>query len=492
MNAEGELTKGKPTLPGDTCQTEPLDKWTPQEKWVWKQLCEGKIADFNESNVYGDILVSKAHDEWPESRILTPEFLETILLHEPYRGTLTHQGVQIKGAWFREPINLSYSTLEHQLWLDASYFGKDVVLEGLKTDYPISLENSEFNGLVDLRNAKIGSQINMNGSKFTGKLNMNGMEVGSSLLMRGGAGFNEVDLIGAKVGGQINMNGSKFTGKLNMDLMKVGSSLLMRGGAEFNEVRLSSAKVGGSIALYPSTFKSIDLSEANIHEEFILAAGYNYAAKWRNNSSMILLNTKIGILEDSRDSWPENLVLEGFVYDQLGKFYTDEVKETETRDITWLKEWLNKQKKYSPQPYEQLASVLRKSGHVSMAHSILYAGRERKRKETATGLNWFGLTILKYVIGYGYGYRIFNSFIWVIFFGGIGTILLRINKEGKKRNIGWCIFYSLDLILPIIKLDERHYKIELEGFARYYYYFHIVIGFILASFVAAGISGLIQ
>ncbi len=69
---------------------------------------------------------------------------------------------------------------------------------------------------------------------------------------------------------------------------------------------------------------------------------------------------------------------------------------------------------------------------------------------------------------------------------------MRINKEGKERNIGWCAFYSLDLLLPIIKLDERHYKIELEGVARYYFYFHIVIGFILASFVAAGISGLVQ
>ncbi len=127
-----------------------------------------------------------------------------------------------------------------------------------------------------------------------------------------------------------------------------------------------------------------------------------------------------------------------------------------------------------------------------MANSILYESRERNRTETATGLNWFGLTILKYVIGHGYGYRIFISLIWVIVFGGVGTILMRINKEGKERNISWCIFYSLDLLLPIIKLDERHYKIELEGAARYYFYFHIVIGFILASFVAAGISGLVQ
>ena len=79
LHAEGELTKGKPALPGETCRTEPLERWTPQEKWVWRQVCEGKIADFNEMDVYGGKLDPKRPEEWPESRIITPEFLETIL-----------------------------------------------------------------------------------------------------------------------------------------------------------------------------------------------------------------------------------------------------------------------------------------------------------------------------------------------------------------------------------------------------------------------------
>jgi len=37
LHAEGELTKGKPALPGETCRTEPLERWTPQEKWVWNR-----------------------------------------------------------------------------------------------------------------------------------------------------------------------------------------------------------------------------------------------------------------------------------------------------------------------------------------------------------------------------------------------------------------------------------------------------------------------
>lgn len=266
----------------------------------------------------------------------------------------------------------------------------------------------------------------------------------------------------------------------------------MRGGAEFEEVDLRGARIGGLISLYGSTFNSINLTGANVHEEFALFTSDYGATKWKNEPSMILRNTKIGTLQDSIYSWPENLVLEGFVYDRLGEFYYDEDnkdKETETRDIAWLEKWLNKQEKYSPQPYEHLAGVLRKTGHESMSNNILYAGMERKRKE-ATWMYWFGLTLLKIFIGYGY--RIFYSLIWVIVFGAIGTLFIRFGKKSKEMKFHDCIFYSLDLLLPIIKLDERHYKIELEGPARFYFYFHIVMGFILASFVVAGISGLVQ
>ncbi len=52
------------------------------------------------------------------------------------------------------------------------------------------------------------------------------------------------------------------------------------------------------------------------------------------------------------------------------------------------------------------------------------------------------------------------------------------------------ISYSLDMLLPIIKLRESHYKIDLAGYARYYFYFQITMGYVLASFLVAGLAGL--
>ena len=133
MRGGEELIKGKPALPGNACQTEPLSDWMPQEKWVWKQVCEGKIADLSKFEGFNTKIAPGKFGYLSEIRILTPEFLETILLHEPYRGALTRYGVRIVGAWFTDPIDLSDATLAHPLWLESSRFDEDVDLTNLKT-----------------------------------------------------------------------------------------------------------------------------------------------------------------------------------------------------------------------------------------------------------------------------------------------------------------------------------------------------------------------
>jgi hypothetical protein len=46
------------------------------------------------------------------------------------------------------------------------------------------------------------------------------------------------------------------------------------------------------------------------------------------------------------------------------------------------------------------------------------------------------------------------------------------------------------LLLPIIRLREKHYQIDLESRVRYYFYLHKIMGYVLASFLIAGIAGL--
>ncbi|MCK4605465.1 MAG: hypothetical protein KAU41_12385, partial [Deltaproteobacteria bacterium] len=277
----------------------PSSDWTPQEKWVWEQVSQGEIADFNKAKGYGGKLSPRKSEGWKENRILRPKFLETILLQEPYQNALTHRGVRIAGAWFKERLDLSNATIPCQLWLNGSRFELDVDLSFLKLPSPLSLKGSVFvrslnlarakieiinmssstfnstlnmNGLevgsslfmrnkaqfadVDLRSAKIKGQLDMSSSTFNSTLNMNGLEVGSSLFMRNKAQFADVDLINAKIKGQLDMNSSTFNSTLNMNGLEVGSHLLMRNKAQFADVDLRSAKIEGQLCMIGSTFNS--------------------------------------------------------------------------------------------------------------------------------------------------------------------------------------------------------------------------------------------
>ena len=47
------------------------------------------------------------------------------------------------------------------------------------------------------------------------------------------------------------------------------------------------------------------------------------------------------------------------------------------------------------------------------------------------------------------------------------------------------------MLLPIIQLRKKNYEIELHGrWRRYYFYVHKIMGYVLASFLIAGLAGL--
>jgi len=78
----------------------------------------------------------------------------------------------------------------------------------------------------------------------------------------------------------------------------------------------------------------------------------------------------------------------------------------------------------------------------------------------------------------------------------LGAIVLYASGEAGQYspyNMPYGIAYSLDLLLPVIKLREYHYdKIDLQSWARYYFYFHQLMGYVIAAFLAAGLSGLVK
>ncbi len=116
-------------------------------------------------------------------------------------------------------------------------------------------------------------------------------------------------------------------------------------------------------------------------------------------------------------------------YERLGGFGSKGPEnDMGRRSAEWLsKEWLERDRTYSPQPYRQLADVLRAGGHTTKANAILYAGRDRERKQAwkeRKVFKWLGLSLLKVTIGYGYGARYFWSLAWAVAFVLLGVLVL--------------------------------------------------------------------
>ncbi|MCE2486993.1 MAG: hypothetical protein J4F42_15875 [Desulfurellaceae bacterium] len=203
-----------------------------------------------------------------------------------------------------------------------------------------------------------------------------------------------------------------------------------------------------------------------------------------------LHNAQAGALVDSPKSWPDKIELRGFTYRQLGgPMQEDDPSERPVDDFL---EWLSRNEIFSFQPYQQLATVLSDAGKSNTANAVLFAVKERERR-SATGWRRVGLSILQYGIGYGIGVYTFRVLWWaisVVLFGW-GVLCIWEEPQNHWEPIGF--WFSLDYLLPIIRLRDTHYEtVNLSSVVRLYFYIHQIIGYVLASLLIAALSGIIR
>ena len=353
--------------------------------------------------------------------------------------------------------------------------------------------------------------------------------------MRNDAQFQKVVLDLATVGGQLEIYRSRFTDRVNMNRLNVIGDLLIK-DAHFTEVNGIGATVGGRFKFSKGSLSHLDLSGAQVHSEF------EVSLDWGDAGKLVLRDVEVGVLNNL--PWPKTLEMTGFSYRQLGglmllesPILSDSQTCASTDNLTCLKKWLEKQERYSPQPYKQLATAMREAGRSGLSRDILYANKERERSQSGVW-SFIWLTLLKLTVGYGYHFeRIFYSLIILVGLGSIVVIQAREEpilsaeaERGRLRTdsqevpdvppvlllphvtafqrtrqlstIVWhripqrlplAIAYSVDMLLPIIKLRELHYTgVELSGWERYYFFLHQLAGYLLVIAFAAAIPELLN
>jgi hypothetical protein len=382
-------------------------------------------------------------------------------------------------------VNLANAHLLGNLRIDDAKISGLLDMRSLDLDGGLDMSNKSEFAEIRLGNGHIGGFLDLTEAKVRGVLNMFGLQLAGALYLNN-AEFAEISLVDARIGGLLNLRGSKVAGALDLESIEVHGDVFLSGGAEFSgPVTLIFSNIG-ELELANGTFHSdVDMTGAQIRSDLALGSP---PTRWIGTPTLILHNARADAIQDTRDAWPGKLDLTGFAYRSLGGVHADERDRMADRPVKWFKIWLAKGQ-YSPQPYMQLAAVLRDAGRPDAAADVLYAGKQRERQEVR-GPQRVWLTALDWSVGYGY--HVERALFWVAGFIVAGVVVLRASGEGRRHGMPFGLAYSFDLLLPIIRLREMHYTIELAGWARYYFYVHKIMGYVLASFLVVGVTGLVK
>jgi hypothetical protein len=461
-----------------------LAAWTAQERWVWSKAIAGETADFN--TLYCAVLQPADDDPgWHDAtrpRGLSQAFLLSILRSDQLGGRLPVHGVRITGA----------------------RFDSDLDLDGVTFPRWLGIDGSRFEGGVSLEGARIASSLSAVGSSFGGAVNMRGLGVDQGLYLRDAKFAGALALFGAEIGGNLELINSDFRREVRIEATEVREYLHLHGAVFHDGILLFYSRIGAALIARGATFNGVlDGTAMSVQGEFTLDSEFGErGTAWGRHGRLVLRNAHVGALQDRRDSWPPKgyLELEGFRYDRLGGLGAGGGSETSSREPEWYVDWLARDVSFAPQPYQQLAGILREMGDGSRANAVLWAARERERAtawENDAVSRWLGLSLLKWTVGYGIGLGYFRVLVWVAGVAGVGAVILWWRtSEARSRGWLWCAWASLDWMLPFVDLDDEHKKVvsqdpSLSGW-RHWFYVQAIAGYLLAGFLGAGLAGLTQ
>jgi hypothetical protein len=441
------------------------------------------------------------------------------------------KGVELKGAWITDSLDLS----------------------NVQTVADLNLRNCYLAETLNAQDSRLLG-LNLGGSQVPG-LQASGMTVTGSVLLRNGfSATSEVWLLGAEIGGDLDCNGGSFRGvnaegnptgyALFAAGVRVAGRVFLRDGfTAIGEVRLLGAQIGVFLSCSGGSFSNIGQNGTShgdaLCADSMVVKGGLYMNRGRFVGTVDFTAAHVGSLIDDDQCWPEKgAVLDGFHYDRIAAGPTN----ADTR-IAWLNKQIPKHlaEEFRPQPWEQLIKVLREMGHPAVAAEVAIAKQQAMRKAAVIkgplrrALHWlYGL-----LAGYGHrpsrtvGAMFMVCLVCSLFFYagrhaglfGPSNPLISANPRFEKcadggvpGKIHWTspecpipaeyttfqpFFYSLDLILPLVDLQQEHDWSPIvqsahgqtlwEGCAlRWLMWFEILFGWVASLILVAVLGRLVE
>ena len=381
---------------------------------------EQKLLDACRQGEFANIS-DKRPEAVNDDNVVRAAFLRFLALGGDEKNPVHEHGVQLFGAWIEGVLDMVAARVPSDLFIFDCHFDSTPVFRGAKIAGTLNLGSCQLpgfigdslacegnlflhqdfssTGTVRLRGAQIGGDIECRRAKFDGMegdaLSADGVVVqGSIFLNQKFTSMGEVRLLNARIGGNLDCGSAQFDG-VNGDALSVdgavikGNVFLREGFSAMGTVRLSGTHISGNIECYDAKFDGKD-GDALMADGMVVEGTFFFRNLTIPVNGVSLAASRVGRLADDAISWGERLTFNGFTYDSIAG-------DAPTDVITRLA-WLDKQHKvhaglrlngdstgFKPQPWRQLAKVLREMGHAEDARQVSIAFEDRLRKANLIG-----------------------------------------------------------------------------------------------------------
>ena len=338
--------------------------------------------------------------------------------------------------------------------------------------------DTDFVKSVDIADTSFDNDLRFDTSKFESELRLSDVKFCLS------AKPCELFLADANFGGKVTISQTLVNGDINTDGASASDSVELMDDSDAEHplaVTMINATISRDLTIGSTTLSHLQLANASIGGTLQFFDAPNRA--WSKNAWLGLSGANIGVLSNAAWDWPAQMNLEGMRFDLIGLKRPD--LDHGCIDGDWSL-WL-RGIDYSPEPYQQLAKYLSDSGDPHAATCVL---------ETSQTIALAKMPPLKKIVYWtygqvaGFGYAPERAFWFAAGFVVIGMLVLRATGQGKKNNMPIGLFFSFSQFIPLVSLDSRFDSVELTGLARWYFYMHKIVGYIIALFIAAALSGL--
>ncbi len=460
-------------------------------------------------------------------------------------------GITLRNCAIPEAMELSSAEIS-SLDLSGSYTGS-IHAEGINVTHQLTLAYGfHMTGIVNLQDSTLGGFGAVDGHfKYAAEpgdylapyrvvLNLLYANIkGTAYLLYGFEADGGVSLFQAKIGGDLACDSGHFLNPGNVAFEASSAEIAGNVFLTTAEVSQNAVAHGGSVKVNGLMyFRGAHVGSAFLVDQAIFSgsAGQPHGLSasemsvrglflWRdvtleNGAQLDLRGASLAYIIDQRRSWPApgNLLIDGLTY---SGFQSPEPGDAPGDAATRLR-WIGLQSSFHPQPYRQLAKVLRESGDDSGAIRVLIAEQDMRYRKSSLPRRLLA-GFLKTTIGYGH--QPLLAILWSALVVLLGWQVVSVGAHAGVMAPTWPenrpaearkpyeklspLLYSLDVFVPFVNLHQEHYwwpdadadgqyailgrKIRISGrMLRRYLWLQIIAGWLLSAIFVAGVTGLIR